>query len=194
MAGGGPRVRGRQFGHARARRYRRRFRYRFAEDRPDVDVLLSYRPDDSVVERWLQPRTVFNVYLRGIDGRPAGFAGRPDPAGARVTMPSVAGDGAVLAEHPPHSRRPGGGRGQILKALTRPIGRPAEAVTLERTIGRRELDPAGGCSWRKCARRYGRTPGGCCESPRRSPTSPPLCHARWEQIEKRLHRPPACCC
>ena len=167
-------------------------RYRFAEDRPDVDVLLSYRPDDSVVERWLQPRTVFNVYLRELmDALPPGSRVDPDPAGARVTMPSVAGGTArfLLNIHPIRGD-PVEDVAKSLKALTRPIGRPAEAVTLER-------DYYLGVNWIQRAGVLGESAPAVTEDTRRLlriaseiPDEPAaLSRPVREQIEKRLHRP-----
>lgn len=167
-------------------------RYRFAENRPDVDVLLSYRPDDPVVERWLQPRTVFNVFLRELmEALPPGSRIEPDPLGARVTMPSSHG-GTVrfLLNIHPIPRDPVEDVAKALKALTRPTDRSREAVALER-------DYYLGVDW---VRRAGVIDGEAAPAPADAqrllriaseiPDDPAaLSRPVREQIEKRLHRP-----
>jgi len=167
-------------------------RYRFAEDRPDVDVLLSYRPDDPVVGRWLQPRTVFNVFLRELtDALPPGSRIEPDPQGARLTMPSAHGETVrFLLNIHPIPKDPVEDVAKALKALTRPTDRSREAVALEREyyLGVDWVRRAGVIGEETApapsdAQRLLRTASEIPDDP--AALSRPV----REQIEKRLHRP-----
>lgn len=167
-------------------------RYRFAENRPDVDVLLSYRPDDPVVGRWLQPRTVFNVFLRELmEALPPGSRIEPDPLGARVTMPSAHGETArFLLNIHPIPNDPAEDVAKALKALTRPTDRSRDAVALEREyylgvdwVHRAGVVDGGAAPSTSDAQRLLRIASEIPDDP--AALSLPV----REQIEKRLHRP-----
>jgi hypothetical protein len=166
-------------------------RYRFSEHRPDVDVLLSYQPDDPVVANWIQPRTVYNVFLRELsESLPAGSRVETDRYGAIVTL-RVSEERFVRFElniHP-HPGSPTSGVTTALRTLALSSGRDPEALDLEREYYLGE-------NWVSKARIFDSAPlvPGISEPLRKRaaalPEDPGDTPAiTREQIEKRLNRP-----
>jgi hypothetical protein len=166
-------------------------RYRFSEHRPDVDVLLSYQPDDPVVANWIQPRTVYNVFLRELsESLPAGSRVETDRYGAIVTL-RVSEERFVRFElniHP-HPGSSTDGVTTALRTLALSSGRDPEALDLEREYYLGE-------NWVSKARIFDSAPSvpGIFEPLRKRaaalPEDPGDTPAiTREQIEKRLNRP-----
>ncbi len=166
-------------------------RYRFAENRPDVDVQLSYLPDDPVVARWIQPRTVYNVFLQELAASlPAGARLQPERYGAAVSWTTPQGQSIrfELNIHP-HPGTPGEGVAKALRTLALSSERNPESLDLEREYYLGE-------NWLTKARVFDNTAPspGVSEALRKRAAALPIDladmpSATREQIEKRLSRP-----